>query len=64
MSPTLLTFAGTLLFIAIPAIAVLVWQYKGWRRTEALLGEMEDQYTATDAALNASPYGYFAWMGA
>ena len=64
MSPTLLTFSGALLFIAIPAIAVIVWQYKGWRRTETLLGEMEDQYTATDAALNASPDGYFAWMGA
>lgn len=62
LSPMLLAIAGAVILIALPAVAVLVWQHRNWRRTEEQLSETEEQSAAFEAALNASPDGYFAWM--
>ena len=63
LSPMWLALAGAFALIVVPAAAVLIWQHKGWRRTEGQLADAEEQNTAVEAALNASPDGYFAWMG-
>ncbi|MFL2769742.1 MAG: PAS-domain containing protein [Rhodospirillaceae bacterium] len=64
LPPTILAFAGAIALILIPAVVLLVLQHRAWRRAETLLEATEREYTATLAALNASPDGYFAWIPA
>ncbi len=63
MSPMWLSIAGAVLLIVMPAAAVLFWQHRRWRQAEQLLAGSEEQYAAVEAALNASPDGFYAWMG-
>ncbi len=63
LSPLWLAVGGALVFVLIPAAVVLIWQHRGWRRAERQLAEIEDLYAAIEAALNASPDGYYAWLG-
>ncbi|MBT4741137.1 MAG: PAS domain-containing protein [Rhodospirillaceae bacterium] len=61
-SPIWLAVAGAFVLIVLPAIAVLIWQHRGWRTTEHRLLSTEDRLAAMWAALDASPDGYFGWL--
>jgi len=62
LTPFTLAIAGAVALILLPMIAVLIWQHRGWRRTEQILAASEDRAAAVSAALDASPDGYFAWL--
>ncbi|NKB43461.1 MAG: PAS domain-containing protein [Alphaproteobacteria bacterium] len=61
-SPIWLAVAGAIILIVAPAVAVLVWQHRSWRKTERQLLSTEDRLAAMWAALDASPDGYFGWL--
>ena len=61
-SPIWLAVAGAVVLIILPAAAVLIWQHRGWRKTERRLLNSEDRLAAMWAALDASPDGYFGWL--
>ena len=63
MSPIWLSIVGAILLIVMPAAVILFWQHRRWRQTEYLFASSEEQFAAVDAALNASPDGFYAWMG-
>ena len=50
------------MLVLLPLIGVLIWQQRGWRRTEEHLDTAEDRAAAFSAALDAAPDGYFAWL--
>lgn len=62
ISPMSLAVGGAIAFLIIPALVVLIWQHRGWRRTEERLNDTRDQLAAMGAALDASPDGYFSWL--
>jgi PAS domain-containing protein len=62
LSPLWLAIAGAVLLIIVPALAVLYWQHKGWRRAEQDRSTSERHGAAMTAALDASPDGYFGWF--
>lgn len=62
ISPISLAIGGAIIFLIIPALVVLIWQHRGWRRTEERLTDTEDRLAAMWAALDASPDGYFSWL--
>ena len=63
MSPLWLSIAGAILLIVVPMGIILFWQHRRWQQTESQLTESEEQLAAVDAALNASPDGFYAWLG-
>jgi PAS domain-containing protein len=62
LSPLWLAVGGAFALLILPAALVLIWQHRGWGRTEERLEVAEDRFAAMSAALDASPDGYFGWL--
>lgn len=63
LSPLWLAIAGATLLVILPALAVLYWQHRGWRRAEQDRETSGRHGASMTAALDASPDGYFGWFG-
>ena len=62
LSPLWLAVGGAFALLILPAALVLIWQHRGWGRTEERLEVAEDRFAAMSAALDASPDGYSGWL--
>jgi PAS domain-containing protein len=58
----MLAVGGAIALVFLPLVGVLIWQHRGWRRTEDQLDDSQLTAAAFRAALDASPDGYFAWL--